>query len=72
MQPRDEQGRLASTKCPDPNCGGALVHEVIPENPWTPAQHSWRCDGLTHDTDDGPLRACDHIVFGPFVQRAAA
>jgi hypothetical protein len=50
---RAKRGRFVSTRCPDPNCGGALV---ILEDGW------WCCDGLTHEGDDGELEACRHMV----------
>ncbi|WP_372393912.1 hypothetical protein ABMY26_00125 (plasmid) [Azospirillum sp. HJ39] len=49
--PRDHRGRIISTRCPDPNCGGTLVPDGDPGH--------WRCNGLTHDDDDrAPLVAC--------------
>jgi len=48
-------GRFVSRRCPDPNCGGYLQVE---SDGWL------RCDGLTHDTEDGPLRECFHTVEG--------
>lgn len=51
--PRDPQGRFLRSLCDDPNCNGVLQPDVAYRRP------IWACDGLTHDTDDGPLRACD-------------
>ena len=72
MQPRDEKGRVVSVNCPDPNCGGRLVHEISPARYGSPAQHQWYCDGLMHDREYGDLVACPRMVFGPFVRSEAA
>jgi hypothetical protein len=53
--PREPNGRLLSAKCPDPNCSGTLQEDTFFGRP------VWTCDGLTHDTDDGPLRACSRM-----------
>lgn len=50
-RPRRANGRFVTRVCPDPNCGGSLQ----------PEGDEWRCDGLTHDTPDGPLYACKHF-----------
>jgi hypothetical protein len=51
--PRDDRGRFLPIFCDDPNCDGSL--ELDKEfGSW-----SWICNGLTHDTDEGPLRACN-------------
>ncbi len=50
---RGKGGRWVSTRCPDPNCCGALT---IKEDGW------WMCDGLTHKTDDGEFEACNYSV----------
>lgn len=50
---RGKGGRWVSTRCPDPNCSGALT---VLEDGW------WRCDGLTHERDDDELEACNHMV----------
>lgn len=71
MKPRDEKGRLVPVNCPDPNCGGVLVHEIY-HWPSGYEQHAWRCDGLTHEADDGPLDACPRFVLGPIIQSQAA
>lgn len=72
MQARDERGRLVPVNCPDPNCGGVLVHEVMPAQHGYPAQHQWHCDGLTHERDDDELTACPRMIFGPIVRAIAA
>lgn len=51
--PRLPNGRVLRTLCDDPNCDGVLQPDVMYGRP------VWTCDGLTHDTDTGPLRACD-------------
>jgi hypothetical protein len=55
---RRPNGQFMSHLCPDPNCGGELVVER--EEAWRggPTDLIARCDGLTHETDDGPLIAC--------------
>lgn len=50
---RAKGGRWASSRCPDPNCGGSLS---ILEEGW------WRCDGLTHDDHGGELEACNKMM----------
>ncbi len=57
--PRDGRGRIVSRRCPDPNCGGVLQHE---REGW------WRCDGLTHVSDTGPLFACKEGKMPPYYQ----
>lgn len=52
--PRDKAGRFLPSLCQDPNCEGVLVRDVDRFG-----RPIWRCDGLTHDRDDGPLRACE-------------
>lgn len=54
---RDKSGRFVSQHCPDPNCSGELVYE---DDKWFGPQLV--CDGLTHDTDTGPLRACEYSI----------
>jgi hypothetical protein len=54
--PREETGQFLPKTCPDPNCDGETVHDMRP-TPWG-KEPIWRCDGLTHVTDDGPLIAC--------------
>lgn len=62
--PRDMRGRMLSRNCPDPNCGGRLQWE--PDTMRAGAGGgSWRCDGLTHERDDGPLEACTYEVLLP-------
>ncbi len=51
-KPRNEKGRFLPVLCDDPNCGGALQLDSFFGRP------VWSCDGLTHETDDGPLIAC--------------
>ena len=58
--PRDAAGRFLSRDCPDRNCGGRMQTE---RDGW------WRCDGLTHDTDTGPLRACNETIPPLRIQR---
>ena len=57
-QPRGEFGQFISRKCPDPNCSGKLVYS----EPFVSYGYRyggfWYCDGLTYDTETGPLRAC--------------
>lgn len=63
--PRDHKRRFMSRRCPDPNCDGELVYE--PPSRMLPAGAGtgvWRCNGLTHRTEDGPLVACAHIQEG--------
>lgn len=67
LMPRDERGRAVSRNCPDKNCGGALVYEPQPATWCGPAQHYWRCDGLTYEHDGDPLVACPYEIFGPFI-----
>ena len=62
--PRDVRGRLISRRCPDPNCGGTLRAEADDCGTW------WRCDGLTYETETGPLTACNHAVPPIAVARA--
>lgn len=71
MRPRDERGRLVPVDCPDPNCSGVLVHEIVH---WHSGyeQHSWRCNGLTHAADGGPLDACSRFILGPTIRGNAA
>jgi len=57
--PRNASGAFVSRQCPDVRCNGRLQPE---------AEGWWRCDGLTFDRDDGPLRACEvahHAQFSP-------
>ena len=65
--PRDVRGRIISRHCPDPNCGGELVWEADdPHRAGGDAGRGmWRCDGLTHEGDAGPLEACECSVFEP-------
>lgn len=51
--PRTPDGRFLRRECDDPNCDGVLCPERSYGSP------IWACNGLTHDTDTGPLRACD-------------
>lgn len=51
--PRDDKGRFLPVICTDPNCGGVLMLDSSFGSP------IWQCDGLTHDTDAGPLRPCE-------------
>jgi fructose-1,6-bisphosphatase len=54
--PRDTNGRFLPRLCNDPNCDGSLVLDsYVSLGVVYPV---WRCDGLTHQTDDGPLEAC--------------
>jgi len=53
ITPRLPNGRVLRSLCNDPNCNGSLQADTFYGRP------VWTCDGLTHDTDDGPLRACD-------------
>jgi hypothetical protein len=55
--PREENGRFLPKLCPDRNCSGETVHDTR-STPWG-KEPIWRCDGLTHVTDDGPLIACE-------------
>lgn len=52
---RGKGGRWLAQLCPDPNCGGYLQDEG---DGWL------RCDGLTHDTDEGELRECYRTEAG--------
>lgn len=65
---RGRDGRYVPTLCTDPNCGGALqlaVHES-----WDGRKDAWwECDGLTHETDGGPLEVCARAIEAP--RRAA-
>ncbi len=45
---RGKGGRFIAARCPDLNCDGMLVEE----------DRDWRCNGLTHKTDDAELEAC--------------
>lgn len=57
--PRDpETGQFKSRECPDPNCDGYLVRA------WDSFdnRHFWRCNGLTHETRDGPLISCNETA----------
>jgi hypothetical protein len=54
--PRDTNGQFLPKLCTDPNCSGETVHDTR-STPWG-EEPIWRCDGLTHLTDDGPLIAC--------------
>lgn len=49
---RDDKGRFLPMQCSDPNCCGTLMLDSSFGGP------IWQCDGLTHDTDTGPLRPC--------------
>lgn len=51
-RPRGEDGRFLPIFCTDPRCDGVLMLD----NEY--GHHHWICNGLTHDTDVGPLRAC--------------
>lgn len=62
-KPRNESGRFVSPRCDDPNCDGSLTYQ--PERDGRFETDYWLCDGLTHDTDNGPLRACARSVIGP-------
>lgn len=70
--PRNELGQAVSRKCPDPNCGGMLVYEPRDRTWNAPAQHYWRCDGLTHERADDDLVACPYDVWGTIIPRARA
>jgi hypothetical protein len=59
-RPRDPVGRFVSTQYPDPNCDGSYQPEG---DGW------WRCNGLTHLTETGPLVACENGVAPPWVER---
>jgi hypothetical protein len=72
LMPRNERGQAVSRKCPDPNCGGMLVYEPRAATWSGPAQHYWRCDGLTHERPDDDLVACPYDVWGPIIPRARA
>ena len=52
-RPRSRSGQYVPILCTDPNCGGALRLQPDRFGDW-----EWRCDGLTHTTDNGPLMAC--------------
>lgn len=52
-RPRSRNGRFVRITCTDPNCDGELKPDRDDE---------WRCNGLTHDTDVGPLYACTRVV----------
>jgi hypothetical protein len=56
--PRRRDGKFLPRHCPDPNCSGETVLETR-QTPWRGKDRVWRCDGLTHLTDDGPLIACE-------------
>jgi hypothetical protein len=70
--PRNERGQAVSRKCPDMNCGGMLVYEPRAATWSGPAQHYWRCDGLTHERADDELDACPYEICGPAIPRARA
>lgn len=53
IKPRGEDGRFLPIFCNDPNCDGSLELD----NEFNHAR--WICNGLTHDTNEGPLRACN-------------
>ena len=59
---RNVAGQFASRQCPDPRCGGTLQPN---------GDETWRCNGLTHLTDDGPLIAC-RVSLNPHYDRIAA
>jgi hypothetical protein len=59
---RNAAGRYVSAKCPDPNCNGTLRPE---------GEDLYRCDGLTFDREDGPLRACK-VTLNPLYDRVPA
>lgn len=52
LSPRLPNGRFIRVICDDPNCDGTLQPDV------SYRRSIWACDGLTHDTPDGTLRAC--------------
>lgn len=52
-RPFDAHGRFVSCDCPDQNCGGKLQIDAEEFG-----KRHWRCDGLTHETDDSELLAC--------------
>lgn len=58
--PRDERGRALTKRCPDPNCGGTLRYGQSGREPFV--DRAWRCDGLTHLTENGPLFACEQAL----------
>jgi len=58
--PRDARGRAVRRRCPDPNCDGTMQPD---RDGW------WRCDGLTHITDTGPLFACEEAIAPPWIER---
>lgn len=58
-KPRDRTGRFLPVLCNDPNCDGKLVLDIQYGHP------HWICDGLTHDTDTGPLRPCNRSYDAP-------
>lgn len=58
-KPRDRVGRFLPVSCNDPNCDGRLVLDMQFGRP------QWICDGLTHDTDTGPLRPCERSFEAP-------
>jgi hypothetical protein len=51
--PRGKDGRFHLIHCDDLNCDGVLQLDYEFGTP------RWICNGLTYDTDTGPLRACD-------------
>lgn len=53
LTPRDEQGRFLPIFCDNPNCDGELQLDSFF------GRAIWSCNGLTHETDTGPLIACN-------------
>ncbi len=56
MTRHGETGQFLSRWCDDPNCGGSLVATTQPAPFHEPV---WACDGLTYETDRGPLVSCE-------------
>lgn len=65
-RPYGSRGRFVPRRCQDPNCDGELVLEHREPG----MRGYWRCDGLTHLTDTGPLIACEasHFDGEPFAR----
>ena len=59
LTPRDDLGRFVSRACTDPNCSGLLI---LMDRPIGHDGCEWVCNGLSHDSPEGPLRACKRTV----------
>lgn len=54
--PRRKNGRFIQRACPDIHCDGEL--RLLEGRQYGRVYRVWACDGLTHDADDGALKAC--------------